>query len=220
MANSEKAVGIAQAEKKKAVALAEAEAERAIQNASIMVPTEIEADRKKAEAEGIKQKIVIEADAEAEAIKRKAVAEAEAIRIKALAEAEGRLKIAEAKKAEKAAETADMQALLGSGMTGSQIVQVYLKEELKEIAEADAKKFEHINLGQVTVLGGPETAANFMGGIVKAVESVNTLKDNIPGAKGLMGLLDSFDEKHSSKPTQPESDRPEPENKEPQKSDE
>ena len=187
--------------------MADAEAERAIQNASIMVSTEIEADRKKAEAEGIKQKIVIEADAEAEAIKKKAAAEAEAIRIKALAEAEGRLKIAEAKSAERAADTADMQALLEKGMTGGQVVQVYLKEELKQIAEADAKKFEHIKLGNVTVLGGADAAPSFLSGIVKAVESVNTLKDNVPGAKGLLGLLGSFDEKHSQ-PNTPSQETP------------
>jgi hypothetical protein len=95
-------------------------------------------------------------------------------------------------------------------MSGGQVVQFVLKEELKHIAEADAKKFEHIKLGNVTVLGGTDTVPGLLSGIVKAVESVNTLKENVPGAAGLLGMLDSFDKNHATKPEPEPETEPEP----------
>ena len=106
------------------------------------------------------------------------------------------LKLAEAESAHKAAQTADLQALIAAGMTGGEVVQVVLKEELKEIAAADARKFEHLQLGNVTVVGGADAAPTFLGKVVETVSKVNTLKDNIPGVGGLLGLLGSFDQKH------------------------
>ena len=162
-----------------------------------MVGTEIEAARKKAEAEGFKNQTIVTAEGEAAAIRMKAEAEAEAIKIKSLAEAEGRLKIAEAIQAENAAKTAELQALLQKGMAGEQVVQIVLKEELEKIARADAEKFEHLQLGNITVVGGPEAAPSFLGKVVETVSKVSTLKDNIPGVGGLLGLLGSFDKKHN-----------------------
>lgn len=101
-------------------------------------------------------------------------------------------------KLEKAATTADLQALLGAGMSGGEVVQVVLKEELKEIAAADARKFEHLQLGNVTVVGGADAAPSFLSKVVEAVSKVNTLKENIPGVPGLLGMLGSFDQKHQT----------------------
>jgi flotillin len=201
-ANAEKAIGIANAQKEAEVAKALAEAEKAKQTADIMVGTEIEASRKKVEAEGLKQKVIIEANAEAEAIKMKAEAEAEAKRLVMKAEAEGRMAIASAIQAENAAKTAELQALLHAGMEGGQVVQIVLKDELEKIARADAEKFEHLHLGNVTVVGGADAAPSFLGKVVEAVSKVNGLKENIPGAGGLLGLLGAFDDKHQTTDTQ------------------
>jgi len=211
-ASAEKAVGVAQAQKDAEIAKARAQAEKERQTAEIMVAAEIEALRKKTEATGLKDKAVVEAEGEAEAIIRKAKAEAEAMKIKLMAQAEGELELAKAAAARKAAEVEDLKSLLKNGMNGGQVVQVVLKEELKQIAEADAKKFEHLQLGNITVLGGPETASDFLGKVVKTVSSVNTLKDNIPGAAGLLGMLDSFDKKHEGEQEEIQTPEPEPEN--------
>ena len=136
--------------------------------------------------------------AEAEAVKMKAEAEAEAKRLVLKAEAEGRMAIAEALQAENAAKTAELQALLKAGMEGGQVVQIVLKDELEKIARADAEKFEHLHLGNVTVVGGADAAPSFLGKVVEAVSKVNGLKENIPGAGGLLGLLGSFDKKHTT----------------------
>lgn len=221
-ANSDAAVGIAKAEAEAKIAKAQAEAERQKQTADIMVSTQIEADRKKTEAEGIKQKAITEAEGEAEAIIKKAQAEAEATKIKMLAEAEGKLAIAEALAKENAAKTADAQALLETGkMSGAEVVQFYSRDVLADIARADAEKFEHIHLGQVTVLGGTDTVPDLLQKVVKGVSSVNTLKDNIPGVGGLFGLVDSWERKQLKKQleesskdkTRQENDPAEPEEK-------
>lgn len=54
-------------------------------------------------------------------------------------------------------------------------------------------------IGNVTVVGGADAAPSFLTKVVESVSKVNTLKDNIPGAGGLLGLLSSFDNKHQEK---------------------
>ena len=103
----------------------------------------------------------------------KAEAEAEAKRLVLKAEAEGRMAIAAAIQAENAAKTAELQALLHAGMEGGQVVQIVLKDELEKIARADAEKFEHLHLGNVTVVGGADAAPSFLGKVVEAVSKVN-----------------------------------------------
>ena len=46
------------------------------------------------------------------------------------------------------------------------------------------------------MVGGADAAPSFLGKVVEAVSKVNGLKENIPGAGGLLGLLGSFDKKH------------------------
>lgn len=45
-------------------------------------------------------------------------------------------------------------------------------------------------------VGGADAAPSFLSKVVEAVSKVNTLKDNIPGMGGLLGMLGSFDQKH------------------------
>ena len=71
-----------------------------------------------------------------------------------------------------------------------------LRDQYKEIAEADAKKFEHIQTGNVTVIGGSQEAGNFLLNTVKAVSEVSGVKDLLPGVSGLLGKAKKFDEKN------------------------
>ena len=155
----------------------------------------IEALRKKTEATGTKDKAVVEAEGESEALLKKAKAEAEANKLKLLAQAEGEVALAEALKLRMAAETAHLQALNESG--APEVVQVawVLRDQYAGIIEADAQKWEHINLGEVKVIGDSNAAANFMGGIMKTVEAARSIA--IPGLTGVLNKLGSFDEKTS-----------------------
>lgn len=208
-AQSEKAVGIAKAKKDEEIALAEAKAEEAKQKATIMVGTEIEADRKRTEAKGKKDAAITEAEGEAEAIKLKALAEAEAIKAKKLAEAEGAKQMAEAKKVEMQAETENLANLARANVGDPTMVSYVLREKLEGMIGAEMAKFEHIKLGNVTVVGGPEKAAQFMGNIANVVQGVSGLgSENVPGIMGLIGKLLDFDQKNQIK--KPDNE-PEPE---------
>ena len=154
----------------------------------------IEADRKKVEAEGYQKKIETEANEEANALLIKAKAEAEAIRLKKLAEAEGELKLAEVKAANIAAETENIANLKRAGLADGAIVQWAIKDQLVGVAQAQTQMFEHLNLGQVTVVGGSEQAGSFLMDLVSKVSQASALKDMIPGATGLIGKLEKFDQ--------------------------
>ncbi len=196
-AAADKAVGIAQAGKEAEIAKAQAKAEEEKLNAEIMVGTKIEAERKKTEAEGIKAKAITEAEGEAEAIKLKALAEAEAIKAKKLAEAEGAKQMAEAKKIEMQAETEGIANLARADVPDSVAVSYVLKDKLEGMIGAEMAKFEHIKLGNVTVVGGPEKAAQFMGNVANIVQGIEGLgSENIPGVMGLIGKLLAFDQKN------------------------
>ena len=195
-AKAEEAVGKANANKEKEIAKAEAEAEKARLDATVIVKEQKEAERKKTEAQGYKDKVIMEAEADAEAIKIKAAAKAEEIRATMLAEAEGKLKLAEVKKQEIAAETANICALKEAGISDEAIVQWTLKDEYKFIAEADAKKFEHVQTGNVTVVGGAGEAGNFMLDTVRKISEVSSVKDMIPGLPGLFAKADNWSKKH------------------------
>ena len=198
-ANADMAVGIAEAKKEEEIAKAKRKAEEEKLKSTVMVETEIEADRKRAEAAGTKDKIITEAQAEAEAIKLKAAAEAEAIRIKKLADAEGELKFAEVKRKNIEAESAHIVAMANAKAPEQAIISWILRDQYKEIAEADAKKFEHISTGNVTVIGGSQEAGNFLLNTVKAVSQVSGVKDLLPGVSGLIGKAKKFDEENNEK---------------------
>ena len=214
-AMAEEAVGIANAKKEEEIAKADAAAEKAKQTATIMVGTEIEADRKRTEAKGKKDATIMEAEGEAEAIKLKAYAEAESIKAKKLAEAEGEIKMAEAEKVRGQAETENIANLARAGVNDTTMVSYVLREKLEGMIGAEMAKFEHINLGNVTVVGGPEKAAQFMGNIASVVQGFNGLgSENAPGIMGIIGKLLAFDQKNQvqqpdDKPEKQQEEKPE-----------
>ena len=139
----------------------------------------------------------MQAEADAEAIRLKAQAEADAIRLKKLAEAEGELRMAEVTKALKSAETQNIVNLKQSGVDDATVAQYILRDEYKLIAEADAKKFEHVQTGNVTVVGDASTAGDFMLNTVKKISELSSVKGLIPGLPGLFGKLNQFDDKNT-----------------------
>lgn len=216
-ANAEKAVGIAQAEKDREVALARAEAKRAELEAEMISGAEKEAERKKVEAEGIKSKITIEAAADAEKILTIAKAEAEAIKLKKLAEAEGELKMAEVQKVLKSAETENLANLKRAGISDVAAISYILRDQYAGIISAEQAKFEHLNLGEIKVIGDASQASNFLTKIVDGVQKSSVLGDLIPGLTGLLAAGTKFDKKQleklgESKPAEIEGKDNEPKN--------
>ena len=215
-ANAEKAIGIAQAQKDKEVALARAEAKRAELEAEMISGAEKEAERKKVEAEGVKSKITIEAEAEAEKILAIAKAEAEAIKLKKLAEAEGELKMAEVQKVLKSAETENLANLKRAGISDVAAISYILRDQYAGIISAEQAKFEHLNLGEIKVIGDSSQASNFLTKIVDGVQKSSVLGDLIPGLTGILAAGTKFDKKQleklgESKPAEIEDKDPEPE---------
>lgn len=202
---AEQKIGEAEAEKIKAIAKKKGEATEAELQATLIIPAEKDKEKMKTEAEGYAVKVTTEAKADAEAEITRAKAKAEAIRLMKLADAEGELALAKVQEALKAAESANIVALKNAGMDDTAIVQWTLKDEYKHIAEADAKKFEHVQTGSVTVVGGSDAAADFMVNTVKKIQEFSALKTMIPGAAGVLSALERFDNKQIEKTTATES---------------
>jgi len=220
-ANAEKAVGIAEAQKDREVALARAEAKRAELEADLISGAEKEAERKKVEAEGLKNKITIEAQAEAEKILAIAKAEAERIRLTKLAEAEGELRMAEVKKALGQAETENIANMVRAGLGEAAAISFILRDKYEGIISAEQAKFEHINLGEVKVVGDASQASSFLTKIVDGVQKSSVLGDLIPGLTGLLAAGTKFDRKQVSgipgAPTDPKpTNDPKPEDPKPE----
>lgn len=207
-ASAEKAVGIAQAQKDKEVALARAEAKRAELEAEMISGAEKEAERKKVEAEGIKNKAIIEAQGEAQRILEIARAEAERIRLTKLAEAEGELRMAEVKKALGQAETENIANMVRAGLGEAAAISFILRDKYEGIIGAEQAKFEHINLGEVKVVGDASQASSFLTKIVDGVQKSSVLGDLIPGLTGLLAAGTKFDQKqlNGTKPENPKPD--------------
>ena len=83
-----------------------------------------------------------------------------------------------------------------------------MKDEYKYIAEADAKKFEHVNTGNVTVVGGPEDAGKFMLGTVEAVQKFSALSGMIPGVSGVLSKISNWDKKQQGELENKEEPKP------------
>jgi hypothetical protein len=62
----------------------------------------------------------------------------------------------------------------------------------------DAKKFEKVTTGNVTVIGGTDTASKFILDTVKAVQQFRGASDMVPEMSGLFGKLESFDAKNKT----------------------
>ena len=197
-AKSEQAVGIAQAEKDKAVAIAQAEAKRAQLEAELISVADKEAERKKVEAEGVKNKVVIEAEAEAAKILKIAEAEAERIRKNKLAEAEGDLAKAQVQKALSQAETEDIANLVRAGIGEAAAISFILRDKYEGIIGAEQAKFEHLKLGEIKVVGDSSQASKFLTQVVDGVQKSSVLGDLIPGLTGLLAKGTKFDQKQKA----------------------
>lgn len=220
-AESEKQIGLAKIESDKAVRLAEQEKEQEVfkakqaaekerLEAEKIVGADVERRRKEIEAEGIKKQMILNAEGEAEKIRQQALAEADSIRAKLKAEAEGKMELAKVEQVLKAAETENIANLAKSGVSDVAQVSYILKEEYKLIAAEDAKKFEHINTGNVTVVGGESTVGKYLLNTVEAISKVSSLRGLVPGLDGVLGKLEDFDRKNQLKSTE-ESEQPQEE---------
>lgn len=183
---------------------AKAKAEEAKLKAAIIIPAEKAKEKAIIDAEAVKQEAILKAEAKAAEILKEAEAKADATKLQLEAEAEGtRKKLlaeAEGKRASLMAEADKVQAIemapalavqkmIESGLTPEMVVQYKTVDQLSGIAEASAKMFEHVHLGQVTVYGNENTAGNFM---AKTAESLNPAFDllrSIPFADTVKSVL-------------------------------
>ena len=166
-----------QQERQLEVNMAEADAVEAKLNAEQIVPAKAAKDKLVIEAQAIKEQAILEAEAEKQRILKKAEADSEEIKLKMNAEAEGikNKKLAEAE-GQKALLFAEAEALQKREMAPALalermvaafndspdlLVQYKMVDQYKDIAEAQEKILEHIQLGNVTVYGDANTGAQF-----------------------------------------------------------
>lgn len=201
---AEMAVAKTKQERQVEVNEAAAKAEEAKLKAEIIVPAETQKQKVTIEAEAIKAKAILEAEAKAAEIMKEAEAKANATKMQLEAEAEGtRKKLlaeAEGKEASLMAEAKQKQAMemapamavekmIESGMTPEFIVQYAMTDKWKEVAEANAKVFEHIQLGNVTVYGGHDTAGKFMAETANQLAPALEIARNLPIASSLKQIF-------------------------------
>ena len=208
-AEAEKAAGVAEQKATIEVSKAKGEAEKAKAEeaklkAEVIIPAEKAKEKAKIEAEAVKSVAILEAEAEAAKILKAAEAKANATKMQLEAEAEGTKKKllaeAEGKKASLMAEAEQKQAMemapalavehmIKSGMHPEAIVQYAMTDRWKEVAEANAKVFEHIQLGNVTVYGDSNTAGQFMANMAKNLAPSLEIARNLPIADSLKQII-------------------------------
>ena len=81
--------------------------------------------------------------------------------------------------------------MIASGLTPELIVQYKTVDQLKGIAEAQAKIYENIHLGQVTVYGNENTAGNFMSNMAENLNPAFEILKSVPFKKTLKNLIGS-----------------------------
>ena len=121
-------------------------------------------------------------EAEAEGTKKKLLAEAEGKKASLMAEAEQ-------KQAMEMAPALAVEHMIKSGMHPEAIVQYAMTDRWKEVAEANAKVFEHIQLGNVTVYGDSNTAGQFMANMAKNLAPSLEIARNLPIADSLKQII-------------------------------
>lgn len=131
------------------------------------------------------------AEAEANATKMQLEAEAEGTKKKLLAEGKKASLMAEAeqKQAMEMAPALAVEHMIKSGMHPEAIVQYAMTDRWKEVAEANAKVFEHIQLGNVTVYGDSNTAGQFMANMAKNLAPSLEIARNLPIADSLKQII-------------------------------
>ena len=146
--------------------LARAERERSTQQANIIVPEEIE-----------KQRRIIEAEAEAEKARVKAKGEADAIYVKMEAEAKGLYEILT-----KQAAGYD-KMVQAAGGDANKAYMLLLLEKLPELVKTQVEAVKGVNIDHVTVwdsgnnADGKGSTANFVSGLMKSVPPLSDLFD-------------------------------------------
>ena len=146
--------------------LARAERERSTEYANVIVPQEIE-----------KQRRIIEAEAEAEKLRVHAKGEADAIYAKMEAEAKGLFEILT-----RQAEGYD-KMVEAAGGDANKAYMLLLLEKLPELVKTQVEAVMGINIDHVTVWDGGNSAdgkgstANFVSGLMKSVPPLNELFD-------------------------------------------
>ena len=146
--------------------LARAERERSTEYANVIVPQEIE-----------KQRRIIEAEAEAEKLRVHAKGEADAIYAKMAAEAKGLFEILT-----RQAEGYD-KMVEAAGGDANKAYMLLLLEKLPELVKTQVEAVKGINIDHVTVWDGGNSAdgkgstANFVSGLMKSVPPLNELFD-------------------------------------------
>ena len=203
-AEAEKAAGVAEQKATIEVSKAKGEAEKAKAEAERVAGTsKVEAQMAVAKTEQERQVEVNEAKAKAEEAKLKAevIIPAEKAKEKAkieakkklLAEAEGKkaslMAEAEQKQAMEMAPALAVEHMIKSGMHPEAIVQYAMTDRWKEVAEANAKVFEHIQLGNVTVYGDSNTAGQFMANMAKNLAPSLEIARNLPIADSLKQII-------------------------------
>jgi flotillin len=144
---------------------ARADRERATQQANVIVPTEIE-----------KQRRIIEAQAEAEKIRVNAKGEADAIFAKMDAEAKGLFEILTKQAG------GYQEVVRASGGDPSKAFQLLLIEKLPELVRTQVEAVKNIKIDKITVWdgagngeGNTTSTANFISGLMKSVPPLNDL---------------------------------------------
>lgn len=146
--------------------LARAERERSTQQANVIVPEEIE-----------KQRRIIEAEAEAEKLRVNAKGEADAIYAKMEAEAKGLYEILT-----KQAAGYD-RMVQAAGGDANKAYMLLLLEKLPELVKTQVEAVKGVNIDHVTVwdsgnnADGKGSTANFVSGLMKSVPPLNDLFD-------------------------------------------
>lgn len=147
--------------------LARAERERSTEYANVIVPQEIE-----------KQRRIIEAEAEAEKLRVHAKGEADAIYAKMQAEAKGLYEVLT-----RQAEGYD-KMVQAAGGDANKAYMLLLLEKLPELVKTQVEAVKGINIDHVTVwdngannADGKGSTANFVSGLMKSVPPLNELFD-------------------------------------------
>lgn len=96
---------------------------------------------------------------------------------------------ADQKQAMEMAPALAIEHMIKSGMNPEAIVQYAMTDKWKEVAEANAKVFEHIQLGTVTVYGDSNTAGQFMSNMAKNLAPSLEIARNLPIADSLKQIF-------------------------------
>ena len=191
-AGSARVIAEAEIERKHEEQLKEVEKAKALRkseelNANEIVPTEIAKKKAILEAEAASESARTQARGEADAVIMKAEAEAEAIRKKKLAEAEGI-------RAAALAEAEGFQAMMDAAAANQEVaIQWKMVDQWEKVAAQYGDAVKHLNLGEIKVYGGSETAGSFIENTIKKVAPIFDMLRSMPLPEKVAKALDEGD---------------------------